>query len=56
VAVPYIEVEGSKDRNLHAFEIVNMNWVLENLVLRKPTIFITVKMAARYFLKHQLSF
>jgi len=33
--VPCIKAEGSKDENLHAFEIVNTKWVPENMVLRK---------------------
>jgi hypothetical protein len=56
VVVPYMEVEGSKYGNLHAFEIVNKDWVLENSVLRKPAIFEAARMAARYFLKHKLPF
>jgi hypothetical protein len=56
VVVPYIEAEGSKGMNLHAFEIVNTDWVPENSMLRKPIISKTAKMAARYFLKHKLHF
>jgi len=56
MAVPYIETEGSKDRNLHAFEIVNTDWVPENSMLRKPIISKAARIAARYFLKHKLHF
>jgi hypothetical protein len=30
ILVPYIEAEGSTDGNLHTFEVVNAEWVLEN--------------------------
>lgn len=30
MSVPYVEVEESNDRNLHAFEVVNVEWVPEN--------------------------
>jgi hypothetical protein len=32
VSILYIEVEESKDENLHAFKVVNAKWVLENTV------------------------
>jgi hypothetical protein len=51
VVVPYIEVEWSKDENLHPFEIVNTD-----TMLRKPVISKAIRMAAKYFLKHRLSF
>jgi hypothetical protein len=56
VSIPYIETEESKDENLHAFEVVNAEWVLENTVRRKPKISEAAKMAAKYFLKHGLPF
>jgi hypothetical protein len=36
VAFPYIETKDNNDGNLHAFEIMNVEWMLENTVLRKP--------------------
>ena len=54
--VPYIEAEGSKYRNLHAFEIFNTKWVLENTVLRKLVISKATRMVAKYFLKQRLPF
>ena len=54
--VSYIEAEGSKDKNPHAFEIVNTYWVLENMVLRKLIISQATKMATKYFLRHKLPF
>ena len=56
VSIPYIEAEESKDGNLHAFEVVNAEWVLENTIRRKPEISEAAKMAAKYFLKHGLPF
>lgn len=56
MTIPYIEVEGSKDGNLHAFEIVNTNWVLENSVLRKLVISEATRMTTKYFLRHRFPF
>ena len=56
VSVPYIEAEDCKDGNLHAFEIVNTEWVPENTVLRRPIISDTARMIAKCFLKHGLPF
>ncbi|XP_073261622.1 uncharacterized protein [Populus alba] len=36
VAVPFIEAEDCKDGNLHAFEVVNTEWVPENTVQGRP--------------------
>jgi hypothetical protein len=38
VVVPFIEAEDCRDGNLHAFEVVNTEWVPENTVVRKPEI------------------
>jgi hypothetical protein len=38
VSIPYIETKESKDENLHAFEVVNVEWVPENTARRKPEI------------------
>jgi hypothetical protein len=32
VSITYIETEESKDGNLHAFKVVNAEWVPENTV------------------------
>ncbi|XP_034906448.2 uncharacterized protein [Populus alba] len=56
VAVPFIEAEDCRDGNLHAFEIVNTEWVPENTVLRKPEISEATKMAAKIFLKNKIPF
>ncbi|KAJ6884344.1 hypothetical protein NC652_031366 [Populus alba x Populus x berolinensis] len=56
VSVPYIEAEDCKDGNLHAFEVVNTEWVPENTVLRRPMISDTARMIAKCFLKHGLPF
>ncbi|KAL3568654.1 hypothetical protein D5086_031305 [Populus alba] len=45
VAVPFIEAEDCKDNNIHAFEIVNADWVPENTVLRRPRISEAARMA-----------
>jgi hypothetical protein len=41
---------------LHAFEVVNAEWVPENMIRRKPEISEAAKIAAKYFLKHGLPF
>jgi hypothetical protein len=56
VAIPFIEAEDCKDENIHAFEIVNAEWVHEGAVLRKPRILETAKMAAKCFLKNEAPF
>jgi hypothetical protein len=56
VSVPYIEAEESKDGNLHAFEVVNDEWVPENTTRKKPEVSKAVKTAVKYFLKHGLPF
>ncbi|XP_034898419.1 uncharacterized protein [Populus alba] len=44
------------DENLHAFEIVNTEWVPESTVLRKPKISAATKMVVRCFLEHGIPF
>ena len=56
VAVPFIKAEDCKDGNLHAFEVLNTEWVPENTVVRKPEISEATKMAAKRFLKHKIPF
>jgi hypothetical protein len=56
MTVPYIEAEKSKDESLHAFNIVNTKWVLENMVLGKPVISEATRMTTKYLLKHILPF
>jgi hypothetical protein len=38
MVIPFIEAEDCKDENLHAFEIVNTEWVPKSTVLKKPRI------------------
>ncbi|XP_011008751.1 PREDICTED: uncharacterized protein LOC105114041 [Populus euphratica] len=45
-----------KDGNVHAFEIVNAEWVPEGAILRKPRIPETARMAAKCFLKNGAHF
>jgi hypothetical protein len=49
VAIPCIEVEGSKNRNLHSFETGNINWVPENMMLRNLVISEATRMAFKYY-------
>ncbi|XP_073261997.1 uncharacterized protein [Populus alba] len=56
VAIPFIETEDCRDGNIHAFEIVNAEWVPEGTVLRKPKIPEMAKMAAKCFLKNGVPF
>jgi len=56
VSVFSIKVEESEDGNLHTFEVINAELVPKNMVQRKPKIYKAVKMAARCFLKHRMSF
>lgn len=54
--IPYIEVNESKNKNLHHSKVMNIEWVLKNTVKRKPRIFYIAKMSVKYFLKHGLPF
>jgi transcription initiation factor IIE alpha subunit len=56
VSISYIKVEESEDGNLHAFEVINTELVPKNMVQRKSKIYKAVKMAAKCFLKHGMSF
>nr|XP_034898165.1 uncharacterized protein LOC118036558 [Populus alba] len=56
VTIPFLEAEDCTDENLHAFEIVNTEWVPESTVLRKPKISTAAKMAVRCFLEHGIPF
>jgi hypothetical protein len=56
VAIPFIEVEDCKDYNIYAFEIVNIEWVPENTVLRRPRISEAARMATQCFLERGIPF
>jgi hypothetical protein len=56
VAVPFIEANDCKDNNIHAFEIVNADWVPENTVLRRPRISEAARMASLCFLNRGIPF
>jgi hypothetical protein len=56
VAVPFIEAEDCRDGNLHAFEVMNTEWVPENTMVRKPEISEAIKMVPKSFLKHKTPF
>ena len=45
-----------KDNNIHAFEIVNTDWVPENIVLRRPRISKAARMATQCFLERGIPF
>jgi hypothetical protein len=49
-------MEDCKDENLHAFEIVNTEWVPESTVLRKPRISEAARMATKCFLECGIPF
>jgi len=54
IAIPFIEVADCKDGNVHAFEIVNTDWVPENTILRRPKISKAIRMVTRCFLDHEI--
>jgi hypothetical protein len=56
VAVPFIEANDCKGNNIHAFEIVNTDWVPENTVLRRPRISEAARMASLCFLNRGIPF
>jgi hypothetical protein len=56
VLIPYIEVQKCKNRNFHASEVVNDEWVSENTIKRKLEILKAAKVAIKCFLKYKLPF
>ena len=56
MAIPFLEAEDCTGENLHAFEIVNTEWVPESTVLRKLRISEAARMEAKCFLEHGISF
>ncbi|XP_052312616.1 uncharacterized protein LOC112328848 [Populus trichocarpa] len=56
VAVPFIEANDCKGNNIHAFEIVNTDWVPENTVLRRPRISEAARMASLCLLNRGIPF
>jgi hypothetical protein len=56
VAVPLIKVENCRDGNIHAFEIMNTECVLENIILRNLKISKATRMATKCFSKHGIPF
>jgi hypothetical protein len=56
VAVPIIEADDCKDNNIHAFEIMNTDWVPENTVLRRLRILEAARMATQCFLERGIPF
>jgi hypothetical protein len=54
VAIPFIKAADCKDGNVHAFEIVNTDWVPENTILRRPKIPEAIRMAIRCFLDREI--
>jgi hypothetical protein len=53
---PIIEAKENKDWNLHAFKIINVEWVPKNTMKRKPKISKVAKMTIKCLLKHGLTF
>jgi hypothetical protein len=49
VIIPFIEVKDYRYGNIHAFEIMNIEWVLKGAVLRKQKVSEAVRMASIFF-------
>jgi len=56
VVVPFIEAKDCNDENSHAFEIVNTDWVPENIVIRIPRISEAARMVVQCFLERKIPF
>lgn len=54
--VPLIEVKDYRDGNIYAFEIMNVEWVLKGIVLRRLKISEATRMVANSFLKNGIPF
>ena len=56
VAIQYIKAKNNTNDNLHAFEVVNVEWVLENIIRDTPKLSEAAIMAAKCYVKHGLPF
>jgi len=54
VVIPFIKAVDCKDRNVYAFEIMNTDWVPENIILRRPKISEAIMMATKCFLDREI--
>ena len=51
-----IKVEDCRDKNIHTFEIMNIEWVSQVTVLRRLKILEVARMTTNCFLKHEIPF
>jgi len=56
VVVPFIKAEHYRDKNIHNFEIMNAQWVFEDMMLRRLKILEATRMAVNCFKKHKIPF
>jgi hypothetical protein len=56
VAVSYIKAKNNIDGDLHAFEVVNVEWVPINTIHNTPKLSEAIIIVAKCFLKHGLLF
>jgi hypothetical protein len=56
MAVPYIKVENNTNGNLHAFEVVNVEWVPKNTIQNTLKFSEAAIMNAKCFVKHEFPF
>jgi hypothetical protein len=56
VPIPFIEAEDCKDKNVHAFEIIYTDLVLDNTIMRRSKILETIRIAAKCFLEREIPF
>jgi hypothetical protein len=56
MTIPFIEVEDCRDRNIHTFKIMNVEWVPEGVVQRKLRVLEAAKMATKCFLNNRIPF
>jgi len=56
MAIPFIEAKDCKDGNVHAFEIINTEWVPENMILKRSKTSEASRMATKCFLDSEIPF
>jgi len=56
VVVSFIEVEDCRDGNIHAFEIMSVEWLPKDTMLRRLKISKVIRMVVNCFKKHRISF
>jgi hypothetical protein len=56
MVVSFIEEEDCRNKSIHAFKIINVEWVPKGMILRRLKILEAIMMVVNCFLKHGIPF